>query len=81
MSIVLEPGDGQKLAVLGLQFTANVNATDSGGAFALNEVVVVPEAASPGPHPRHRRGVNLRTGRGTQHQGGGPHGQCQVYRE
>ena len=50
MSIVLEPGEGKKLPVLGLQFTAKVGNTDAQGAFCLNEVVVVPEAP---PLPVH----------------------------
>ena len=43
MSLVLEPGEGKKLSVLGLQFTAKVGNSDAKGAFCLNEVVV-PEA-------------------------------------
>ncbi len=50
MSIVLEPGAGKKLSVLGLQFTAKVGSSDARGAFALNEVVVVPDAP---PLPLH----------------------------
>ena len=50
MSIVLEPGEGKKLPVLGLQFTAKVGSSDAGGAFALNEVLVVPDAP---PLPLH----------------------------
>ncbi len=50
MSIVLEPGEGKKLSVLGLQFTAKVGNSDARGAFALNEVVLVPDAP---PVPLH----------------------------
>ena len=50
MSIVLEPGEGRKLLVLGLQFTAKVGKADAVGAFALNEVLVVPDAP---PVPLH----------------------------
>ena len=50
MSIVLEPGEGKKLSVLGLQFTAKVGNSDARGAFCLNEVLVVPDAP---PVPLH----------------------------
>ena len=50
MSVVLEPGEGTKLSVLGLQFTAKVGSSDARGAFCLNEVGVVPEAP---PLPLH----------------------------
>ncbi len=67
MSIVVEPGGGKKLEVLGLQFPAKVGANDAVGAFALNEVSVSAEAppvpvhthaterSRVGPYPSTRR--------------------------
>lgn len=50
MSIVLDPGQGKNLNVLGLEFTTKATGDDTGNAYVLNEVTV--RAETP-PLPVH----------------------------
>jgi quercetin dioxygenase-like cupin family protein len=50
---ILRPGDGQSVWVVGDLYTVKASGKDTGGAYALIEVMVPPQSGPP-PHLHHR---------------------------